>query len=200
MAAMAPPTSRRERERELDLVTLERARRNDRAAFAALVGFYQRPVFALLSRLLFGRDRAAVEDLAQETFLRVHRALPDFRPDGPARLSSWILTIATRLGIDALRRVRLELVPLDQVAAQPSTERADAGAIAAEQRAAITAAIAALSPEQRAAFLLREVHGLEYEEIARALDLDLGTVKSRLSRAKENLRGALASHVEGGAS
>ena len=181
-------------------MTLERARRNDRAAFAALVGLYQRPVFALLSRLLFSRDRAEVEDLAQETFLRVHRALPDFRPDGPARLSSWILTIATRLGIDALRRTRVELVPLDQVATQPSTERADAGAIAAQQRAAITAAIAALSPEHRAAFLLREVHGLEYDEIARALDLDLGTVKSRLSRAKESLRGALAAHVEGGAS
>src|SRR3954447_21718894 len=90
-------------ERELDEVSLARAQRGDRAAQAVLVERYQRPVFALLSRMV-GRDRAAVEDLAQETFLRALRALPRFSLQGPARLSTWILTIATRLALDQLRR------------------------------------------------------------------------------------------------
>jgi RNA polymerase sigma-70 factor (ECF subfamily) len=198
MVAMAQPT--RLPAGELDLVTLERARRGDRAAFASLLTFHQKAVFALLSRLLYGRDRATVEDVAQETFLRLHRALPDFQPNGPAKLSSWILTIATRLGIDELRRARLQLVPLEQAATHAATDTADASAIATQQRTALTAAIAELSPDHRAAFLLREAHGLEYEEIARALDVDVGTVKSRLSRAKEKLRAALAPHAEGNVS
>ncbi len=194
MAAVpTPPT-----ERELDLVTLRRAQRGERDAFAALVRFYQRPVFALLSRLLYGRDSSLVEDLAQETFLRVHRSLPGFETTGPARLSTYLLTIATRLAIDELRRAQPRLVPLEHAADLPSPSSADAAAHGAEQRAAIAGAIGELGPELRATFLLREVHGLEYEEIARALDVDLGTVKSRLSRAKERLRAALSAHAKGG--
>src|SRR5215213_1464126 len=90
-------------ERELDEVTLARAQRGDRAAQAMLVERYQRPVFALLSRMV-GRERALVEDLAQETFLRVLRSLAGFTVNGPARLSTWIVTIATRLALDHLRR------------------------------------------------------------------------------------------------
>ncbi len=183
--------------RELDSVTLLRARRGDRAAFTALVVFYQRPIFALLSRLLYGygNDASLVEDLAQETFLRVHRALPDFDPNGAARLSTWILTIATRLGIDELRRRRPVVVPLQAAEAIHAPDRADAVAVRNQQRSAIEAAVAALSADHRATFLLREAHGLEYDEIARALDIDLGTVKSRLSRAKDQLRAALQSHA-----
>lgn len=182
--------------RELDSVTLLRARRGERDAFTALVVFYQRSIFALLSRLLYGlRDASLVEDLAQETFLRVHRALPDFDPNGTARLSTWILTIATRLGIDELRRRRPVVVPLQAAEAIPAPDRADAVAVRNQQRRAIEAAIAELSADHRATFLLREAHGLEYEEIARALDVDLGTVKSRLFRAKDQLRAALQSHA-----
>src|SRR5262245_42484489 len=94
---------------ELDQVTLARAQRGDEGACRTLVVTYQRPVFALLSRIL----RRNVDDLAQETFLRVFRALPRFRPAGPARLSTWILTIATRLAIDELRAARV-WVPLDE--------------------------------------------------------------------------------------
>jgi len=171
---------------ELDDLTLARAQRGEDAACRALVVRYQRPVFALLSRLA-GRGR--VEDLAQETFLRVFRALPRFDRGGPARLSSWILTIATRLALDELRRTPRVEVPLDDQ--QPGGARADE---TAERRALardLQRAFARLAPDQRAVVLLREVHELDYEEIARALDLDLGTVKSRLSRARASLRLAL---------
>jgi RNA polymerase sigma-70 factor (ECF subfamily) len=181
-----------EPERELDELTLARAQRGDRAAQTALVERYQRPVFALLSRMV-GARRAPVEDLAQETFLRVLRALPDFEARGPARLSTWILTIATRLALDFRR----------QPARRPEEAAAAGGAPSAlplpdddaHRRAvavALAEAVEALGAPFRAAFLLREVHGLSYDEISRALDIDAGTVKSRLSRARAALQEALA--------
>jgi RNA polymerase sigma-70 factor (ECF subfamily) len=178
---------------ELDEVTLRRAQRGDQTAARALVVRYQRPVFALLSRLLgpAGR-RALVEDLAQETFLRAFRALPTFRPGAEARLSTWLLTIATRLALDELRRRRPPAAPLDQIPAPAPGAAADLAAERRQLGRAIERAVQALRPEYRAAFLLREVHELEYEEIARALGVDLGTVKSRLARARQALRQALA--------
>jgi len=168
---------------ELDELTLKRAQRGDDRACRELVRAYERRVFALLGRLL-GRD---VEDLAQETFLRVFRALPAFSPAGPARLSTWILTIATRLALDELRRKRPQL-PAPDASLPPEAEARALGR-------AIERAVAALAPDFRAAFLLREYHGLEYDEIARALEVDLGTVKSRLSRARAALREALKDHA-----
>jgi RNA polymerase sigma-70 factor (ECF subfamily) len=93
---------------ELDELTVARAQRGDDRARRELVLRYQRPVFALLSRMLHGRaSHTSVEDLAQETFLKVFRALPGFDRQGSARLSTWILTIATNLAIDELRRRRV---------------------------------------------------------------------------------------------
>ena len=179
---------------DLDELTLLRAMRGDRAAFRALVERYERPVFALLGRMLFraaGRE-ALVEDLAQETFVRVFRALPDFGADGRRNLSAWILTIAARLAIDELRRRPGVAEPLDRLAlAVPAAGGADAGSERRRVAAAIERAVAALPPELRATFLLREVHEMDYESIADALRVDLGTVKSRLSRARAALRRAL---------
>jgi RNA polymerase sigma-70 factor, ECF subfamily len=176
---------------ELDDVTLARAQRGDDAACRALVERYQRPVFALLGRMC-GCERA--EDLAQETFLRVFAALARFDQAGPARLSTWIITIATRLALDELRRRPLRTVELDDRLASPI--RADESAERRALRVALRRAIAELGPDQRAVVLLREVHGLEYEAIARALEIDLGTVKSRLARARAALRTALEPHHE----
>jgi RNA polymerase sigma-70 factor (ECF subfamily) len=150
---------------------------------------YQTRVFALVSRMLAGRGRAAVEDVAQETFLAVFRQLATFDPAGSARLSTWILTIAARRAIDELRRKRP--APVAELEATGG-ERADEQAVRRELRAAIEGALAELSPELRAAFLLREYHDLDYAEIAAALAIDLGTVKSRLSRARAGLRERLA--------
>jgi RNA polymerase sigma-70 factor, ECF subfamily len=173
---------------ELDDVTLRRAVRGDQAAWRVLIARYERPVFALLSRMLGPGRRGHVEDLAQETFLHVVRAIEGFAPGGPAKLSTWILTIAARRAIDELRRRPVVPALLEGA----SGERGDDALHRAQVAAAIRRAIAELSPEFRAAFLLREYHGLEYAEIATALAIDLGTVKSRLSRARAALRAALA--------
>ena len=174
---------------ELDEPTLRRAVRGDTGAARALVELYQGRVFALVSRMLAGRGRATIEDAAQDTFLHVFRRLGTFDERGAARLSTWILTIAARRAIDELRRRRPALLPeLDRA----GEARADERAVRRELAQAIEAALHELSPELRAAFLLREYHGLEYAEIAGALDIDLGTVKSRLSRARAALRERLA--------
>jgi RNA polymerase sigma-70 factor (ECF subfamily) len=177
-------------EDELDLATLHAARGGDRAAQGVLVVRYQRRVFALLSRLLGPAGRGAlVEDLAQETFLRALRALPGFAPDGSARLSTWLLTIATRLALDELRKKPLPPAPPRALLrlAQPGSGEADRGLLLQ----AVARAVDGLGEEHRAAFLLREAHGLSYQEIGAALSLEPGTVKSRISRAREALRAAL---------
>jgi len=174
---------------ELDEPTLRRAVAGDADAARRLVELYQTRVFALVSRMLAGRGRATIEDAAQDTFLDVFRQLARFSPAGPAKLSTWILTIAARRSIDELRRRRPSLLPDPE---RQGGDRADDRTVQRELAAAIEAAVRDLSPELRAAFLLREYHELEYSEIATALEIDLGTVKSRLSRARAALRERLA--------
>ena len=87
-----------------DEVTLRRAQRGDERAWRDLIDRFQQPVHALIWRLLAGRAQHRAADLTQETFVRVLRALPRFDPSGPASLSTWILTIATRLTLNELRR------------------------------------------------------------------------------------------------
>ncbi len=168
----------------LDQLTLRRAQRGDERAWRDLIARFERPVCALIWRLLGKRAKHRVEDLAQETFVRVLRALPRFDPAGPASLSTWILTIATRLALNELRRpepAALEHEP-------PASERADVGAERAQLGAAIASAMSARPDAQRAVLVLREYHDLDYAEIADVLELDVGTVKSRLSRARTALR------------
>jgi RNA polymerase sigma-70 factor (ECF subfamily) len=179
--AMDPPAPQ-----ELDPATLARARAHDPLALRAFVARYEARVFALLSRMV-GRG-PHVEDLAQETFLRAFRALPAFRPDGPARVSTWLLTIATRLALDARKKKRLPLAPPDAGLAivdpsTPETERArrDLGRRLAK-------AAEALSDDQRAALLLVEVHGFSLAEVAEALHIPEATAKTRLFRARERMR------------
>src|SRR5438552_18316024 len=122
---MAEASPARPGSRGLDDVTLARAQRGDAAACRALVLQYERPVFALLGRMLAPSGRTAmVEDLAQETFLRAFRALSAFDRGGRARLSTWILTIATRLCIDELRKQTTE--PLERASHVAAPARSDA--------------------------------------------------------------------------
>jgi RNA polymerase sigma-70 factor (ECF subfamily) len=172
---------------ELDDATLARARRGDAAAWRALVERHQRPVFALLGRML-GVQRHLVEDVAQETFLRVFRALPKFDPNRAGRLSSWILTIATRLALDVLRR---RPIPVQDVRDHEQQRVRGTGPDRGVIGEVIARAVARLSPDHRAVLLLREVYGLDYDEIARALAVAIGTVRSRLARARAELRAAL---------
>jgi RNA polymerase sigma-70 factor (ECF subfamily) len=171
----------------LDELMLRRAQRGDERAWRDLIARYQQPIHALIWRMFAGRARHRVEDLVQETFVRVLRALPDYDPDGPASLSTWMLTIATRLALNELRRpelARLEIEP-------EGVERADGDAERIRIGRAIAAGVAALPDAQRAVFVLREYHGLEYAEIATTLELNVDTVKSRLNRARMALRDRL---------
>jgi RNA polymerase sigma-70 factor (ECF subfamily) len=150
-------------------------------------------VFALLSRALRGHcDATSVEDIAQETFLRVFRALPSFERTGPARLSTWILTIASHRAIDELRRRRHDTQPLESAVYLAAADRTDEFTERRMLAAMIDEAIADLKAEYRAAFVLREYHGLDYTEIASALGVEVGTIKSRLNRARTRLREALS--------
>jgi|tagenome__1003787_1003787.scaffolds.fasta_scaffold20680917_2 RNA polymerase sigma-70 factor (ECF subfamily) len=191
-SSMSASRVSRESEGDIDAITLRRAQKGDRTAQAALINRYQQPVFALLWRIA-GPERALVEDLAQETFLRVLRALPRFEPSGRARLVTWILTIATRL---AINHARTRVVRSDDVVPPGGVPAAllppDQDAERKKLGAALLGAIEGLGPHFRAAFLLRELHGLRYEEIAETLEVDVGTVKSRLSRARALLQRALA--------
>ena len=186
--------------REIDDVTLARAIRGERLALHQLVQHHQRLVWSYLWRMLRPRaDDPTVQDLFQETFLGVHRALPRFSPGGPARLSTWILAIATRVALNHLRQQRRDR-PTGQDG--KAVDRGDGGAgVAGMERQALAAALgralAALTSEHRAIFLLREYHGLDYEEIARALDIEVGTVASRLNRAREQLRRSLGEDRDG---
>jgi RNA polymerase sigma-70 factor (ECF subfamily) len=175
----------------LDELTLRRAQRGDEQAWRVLIERFQAPVHALIWRLLAGRARHRVEDLVQETFVRVLRALPGFDLAGPASLSTWIFTIATRLTLNELRRPELAVLESEPVAA----ERADQPAERQRLAAAIAACVAALPEPQRVVLVLREYGDLEYHDIARVLEIDLGTVKSRLARARTALRACLTARI-----
>ena len=158
-------------------------------AFRAFVVRYERMVFALLSRML-GRG-PEVEDLAQETFVRAYRAFPEFDLDGAAKPSTWLLTIATRLALDARKKKQLDRTSLDDA------EEASTGStpeLSLERRQlgrAIAAAAGKLPDDQRAALVLAEFHGLSILEIAEALAIPENTAKTRLYRAREKMRESL---------
>ncbi len=168
----------------LDELTVRRAQRGDERAWRDLVKRYQQPIHSLIWRLLAGRARHRVEDLVQETFVRVLRALPAFDLAGPATLSTWMLTIATRLALNDLRRPEHGSIEVEPIA----NERTDDPVERRRLGAAIALGVAALPDAQRAVLVLREYHDLDYQEIADVLELDLGTVKSRLARARTALR------------
>ena len=170
---------------------IRRAQRGDGEAFRQLVEAYQAPVYRLALRMC-GGDAALAEDAAQEAFLAAWRGLPRFR--GDSRLSTWLYRLTTNAGIDWLRREKryrstddvteLEL-PDDAPSPQEQAEQS-------ETQSAVRRALSRLSEEHRQVLLLRYMQELDYGEIAAALDVSEGTVKSRINRAKGRLRELLA--------
>ncbi len=174
------------------------ARQGREAAYRELVRRYERPVFSLIFRMV--RDRALAEDLAQDTFVKVLNALESYRPE--YKFSSWIFKIANNVAIDQLRRRELDTLSLDGAPGARTQEEVEATALQAVDRSespleelaarelgsVIEKAIAKLRPEYRSCILLRHVEGRSYEEIAEALDLPLGTVKTYIHRARHELR------------
>lgn len=192
MSGMAVVSDRTDE--ELEPSVLVRCHAHDPAALRAFVERYQRAVFALLSRMLGAVPE--VEDLAQETFLRAFRALPSFDIQGAARPSTWLLTIATRLALDRLRRQSRDGA-LRGIEAQPPAPSPEHDLEQAELRRAIARAVEALPFDQRAAFVLSEFHALSIADIARALEAPESTVKTRLFRARAKLSQALAQYRRG---
>ena len=173
-----------------DAALLARLRTGDTRAFEELVTTYQHRLFGVALRML--GSRAEAEEIAQETFLRAHRALGEFR--GEARLGTWLYAIASRLCLNRLAAAsRRHEVPDDTALQQQPAEGADAAAVL-EQRelqAALHDAVAALPEERRIVVVLRDLEGLAYEEIAEVLGLPLNTVRSRLHRARLDLKAKL---------
>ncbi len=176
---------------ELDDITLIRAQRGDALACRALVGRYEHAVFAVVSRMVGRGDDSLVEDLSQETFLRTFRNLPNFNRDGDAKLSTWILTVATRLCIDELRKRRTRPAGDPSLLDEVPDGGAHQGTESLPLRRNLEQAVAALPEDFRAAFVLRAYHEWSHEEIADALRCEVGTVKSRIARAKAQLQAVM---------
>jgi RNA polymerase sigma-70 factor (ECF subfamily) len=173
-----------------DAALLLRLRAGGAGAFEELVITYQHRVFGVALRML--GSRAEAEDVAQETFLRAHRALGEFR--GEARLGTWLYAIASRLCLNRLAsgQRRHERRDEDALATAPAEGGDPAAALdRSELSAALQEAIAALPEERRIVVVLRDLEGLAYEEIAEALGLELNTVRSRLHRARLDLKAKL---------
>ena len=173
-----------------DAAWLARLRAGDVAAFEELVTTYQHRVYGVALRML--GNRAEAEEIAQEVFLRAHRTLADFR--GEAKLSTWLYAIASRLCLTRLagaeRRLRrAEGVDLERVA---DTRDAPGAEIERREReTALSRAIAELPEERRIVVVLRDLEGLSYEDISTVLGVELGTVRSRLHRARMDLKSKL---------
>ena len=180
---------------DADAALVERVKRGDARAFEMLVVKYQRRIERLISRMV--RDVDLVPDIAQETFIRAYRALPQFR--GESAFYTWLYRIAVNTAKKAL--VELKRDPLVSETARASRdeedetsrvenelsdgETPDALLASKEIAAAVNAAIEALSEDLRQAVTLREIEGLSYEEIAQVMNCPIGTVRSRIFRARE---------------
>ena len=157
------------------------------AAAEHIVRRYQRPIFRLIARIV--GDPALAEDLAQETFVKAFRNLAAFDPT--RRLSSWLFRIAHNTAVDALRRVRPPLVPLDpfpdsstvEPAAPPEPDPLEREAL----RGALDAALAHIRPEYRSALTLRYEEGLSFDEIGQILGIPEVTARSHVHRARKEL-------------
>lgn len=179
-------------DRQADQILVERVQRGDKQAFGLLVSKYQRKLVRLLSRLV--RDPAEVEDVAQETFIKAYRALPGFR--GESAFYTWLY----RIGINAAKNylaARGRRTPTTSEFDSEEAEGFDDGEqlrdnnsperiLMSKQIAeTVNAAMERLPEDLRSAITLREIDGMSYEEIAQIMDCPIGTVRSRIFRARE---------------
>lgn len=178
-----------------DALLVQRAMAGETQAFELLVIKYQRRVQRLIGRMV--RDTDLVEDIAQETFIRAYRALPQFR--GDAQFYTWLYRIAVNTAKKFLLELKRAPSVSDRPAAadddgdetfwpglEPIDEETPESVLAAKEIAeAVNVGLAALPDDLRQALTLREIEGLSYEEIAGLMDCPIGTVRSRIFRARE---------------
>ena len=191
MSAVIPPPPAD----DSDALLVQRAVAGDARAFELLVIKYQRRIQRLIGRMV--RDTDLVEDIAQETFIRAYRALPQFR--GDAQFYTWLYRIAVNTAKKFLLELKRAPSVSDRPAAadddgdetfwpglEPIDEETPESVLAAKEIAeAVNAGLAALPDDLRQALTLREIEGLSYEEIAGLMDCPIGTVRSRIFRARE---------------
>ena len=180
---------------DADALLVERVKRGDVRAFEMLVVKYQRRIERLIGRMV--RDVDLVQDIAQESFIRAYRAMPQFR--GDSAFYTWLYRIAVNTAKKALVDLKRDPLIFDSARSLgedgEETSRAEneltsgetpEALLASKQVATVVnAAIEALSEDLRQAITLREIEGLSYEEIAEAMNCPIGTVRSRIFRARE---------------
>ncbi len=185
-------------DREIDQQLVERVQRGDKAAFDLLVAKYQRKIFRLLSRLI--RDSAEIEDVAQEAFIKAYRALPNFR--GDSAFYTWLYRIAINTAKNYLvsqgRRAPTsteteieDAETFDDGDYLRDLNTPDSMLLTKQVAEAVNRAIDQLPEDLRTAIVLRELEGLSYEEIAESMQCPIGTVRSRIFRAREAIAAEL---------
>lgn len=188
-----------------DLSLVRRVQRGDKGAFDALVLKYQHKLVKLVMRYV--RNPAEAEDIAQEAFIKAYRALPQFR--GDSAFYTWLYRIAINTAKNAV--VARERSPIDydldrnnsdesydMQGRMKDSETPEGLVLTDEIRTTVNASIEALPEDLRTAIILRELEGLSYEEIAAAMDCPVGTVRSRIFRAREAIDRRLREVFEGG--
>jgi len=188
-----------------DLALVQRVQKGDKSAFDLLVRKYQHKVVKLVSRYL--RDPADAEDVTQEAFIKAYRALPQFR--GDSAFYTWLYRIAINTAKNALLSRDRNPVEFDLDLQNVEESSAMQGRLAdpetpesllatEEIRETVNRAIEELPEDLRTAIVLRELEGLSYEDIAAAMDCPVGTVRSRIYRAREAIDRRLSDVFEGG--
>ena len=169
-----------------ELRAIAQAKKGDADAFAFLVETYETSVYRLALRMCGNAHDA--EEVAQEAFVAAWKGLPAFR--GESKFSSWLYQLTTNAAIDFLRREKRHraAVPMEDEPEPATPDTPQQAVEESEVRQALQQALDTLTPEHREIFLLRQMRQLSYEEIGHLLGLESGTVKSRLSRAKKQLR------------
>jgi RNA polymerase sigma-70 factor (ECF subfamily) len=186
---------------DADAPLIERVKQGDVKAFEMLVVKYQRRIERLIGRMV--RDVDLVPDIAQETFIRAYRAIPQFR--GDSAFYTWLYRIAVNTAKKALVDLKRDPIVTESARAARDDddetsrveneltdgETPEAVLASKEIAAAVNASIEALSEDLRQAITLREIEGLSYEEIAEVMDCPIGTVRSRIFRAREAIASRL---------
>jgi RNA polymerase sigma-70 factor, ECF subfamily len=181
---------------ERDLV--RRATQGDEAAFELLMRAHESRMFAVSLRMCGNREDA--QDCLQEAMLRIYRAMSNFK--GQSSFATWAYRITMNTCLDELRRRKLRTATSLDVLLDTGWAPTDEGvtpeqhSIASEQRRMLERAIADLPEDMRAAIVLRDVQGFSYDEIAKMLEANVGTIKSRISRGREKLREVLIRQPE----
>lgn len=180
-------------EREADLILVERVQSGDQEAFGLLVGKYQRKLLRLVMR--FVRDPAEAEDVTQEAFIKAYRALPNFR--GESAFYTWLYRIGVNTAKNWLVANGRRMPTVTDIASDESDGGIENSALLRDEEtpdrvlqskqigATVNAAMDALPEDLRTAISLREIEGLSYEEIAQVMDCPIGTVRSRIFRARD---------------